>query len=84
MKVSKEHQEWIKQYAKAHNISEDQALNKLIGEVREAQEAERTKYQQEIIERLPSLNLEQIREVRQLVEKFAPSVMEFLSKVLSK
>lgn len=44
MKVSKEHQEWIKQYAKSHNLTEEAALNKLIGDVRETQESERVSF----------------------------------------
>ena len=46
MKVSKEHQEWIKQYAKSHNLTEEAALNKLIGDIRETQETERVNLQQ--------------------------------------
>lgn len=84
MKVNKEHQEWIKQYAQSHGITEEQALNKLIGDVKDAQETERQNMQQEIIERLPNLNLEQIRQIRQLVEQFYPTFFQVLSKAMSK
>ncbi|MDO9985285.1 hypothetical protein ACLSYX_11015 [[Pasteurella] aerogenes] len=84
MKVKKENQEWIKQYAKSYGISEEEALNKLISEVRENQETARANMQQEIIERLPNLNFEQMREVRQLVEKLYPTFFQVLSKAITK
>lgn len=84
MKVSKEHQEWIKQYAKSHNLTEEAALNKLIGDVRETQESERVSLQQQIIERLPNLNLEQMREIRQSVEQFYPTFFHVLSEAIKK
>ncbi|SUV40758.1 hypothetical protein [Avibacterium paragallinarum] len=30
MKVSKENQEWIKQYAQIHQLTEEEAVNKLL------------------------------------------------------
>ncbi len=80
MKVNKEHQEWIKQYAQTHNLTEEQALNKLIGDVRNAEETERQNLQQAIIERLPNLNLEQMRQVRQLVEQLFPTFFHICAK----
>lgn len=80
MKVNKEHQEWIKQYAQTHNLTEEQALNKLIGDVRNAEETERQNLQQAIIERLPNLNLEQMRKVRDLIEQIYPTFFHILSK----
>ncbi|GAB1669208.1 TPA: hypothetical protein PWU90_002386 [Mannheimia haemolytica] len=84
MKVSKEHQEWIKQYAQRHNISEEEALNKLIGDVRNAEEIERENLCQAIIERVPKLNLEQLREIRQLIENYYPTFFHILSEAVKK
>lgn len=84
MKVSKEHQEWVKQYAQSLGIGEDEALNKLIDDVRKAHEVERENLQKQIIERLPNLNLEQLREVYQIVDKFLPSFVQFIQNVLKK
>lgn len=81
MKVSKEHQEWIKQYAQRHNISEEEALNKLIGDVRNAEEIERENLCQAIIERVPKLNLEQLREIRQLIENYYPTFFIFCQRL---
>ncbi|AZI13585.1 hypothetical protein ACU6T4_07535 [Avibacterium paragallinarum] len=80
MKVSKENQEWIKQYAQIHQLTEEEAVNKLIGEVRDTQETARQNMQKEIIERLPNLNFEQMREVRQLIERLYPTFFQVLSQ----
>lgn len=84
MKVGKENKEWLKQYAQSHGISEEEALNKLLDETRQTQEAQREQFQKEIIERLPNLTFEQMREVRQLVEQFSPTFVHFLANVLNK
>ncbi|KGQ27286.1 hypothetical protein JP31_04795 [Gallibacterium anatis] len=84
MKVSKENQEWIKQYAQTHQLTEEEAVNKLIGEVRETQETARQNMQKEIIERLPNLNFEQMREVRQLIERLYPTFFQVLSQATKK
>lgn len=84
MKINKEHQEWVKQYAQIHNLTEEQALNKLIGDIKESQESERQALQQAIIERLPKLHLEQMREVRQLVERLYPTLFHVLSEAAKK
>ncbi|POY46463.1 hypothetical protein [Avibacterium paragallinarum] len=84
MKVSKENQEWIKQYAQIHQLTEEEAVNKLIGEVRDTQETARQNMQKEIIERLPNLNFEQMREVRQLIERLYPTFFQVLSQASKK
>ncbi len=84
MKVSKENQEWIKQYAQIHQLTEEEAVNKLIGEVRDTQETARQNMQKEIIERLPNLNFEQMREVRQLIERLYPTFFQVLSQATKK
>lgn len=81
MKVGKENKEWLKQYAQSHGISEEDALNKLLDETRQTQEAQREQFQKEIIERLPNLTFEQMREVRQLVEKFAPTFENLFANI---
>ncbi|MDG6894559.1 hypothetical protein [Volucribacter amazonae] len=84
MKVNKENQEWVKKYAKSHNLTEEEAVNKLISEVRDTQETARQTMQNEIIERLPNLNFEQMHEVRQLVEHLYPTFFQVLSKAMNK
>ncbi|TID10986.1 hypothetical protein JO83_13340, partial [Avibacterium paragallinarum] len=48
------------------------------------QETARQNMQKEIIERLPNLNFEQMREVRQLIERLYPTFFQVLSQASKK